>query len=126
MLALVEVEDFELCPAALERVPQISQPCSAPGLARLRGRRRACRNEFEHSVVEDAELDGLVAAGNGIGDPRDGRPPIVDGEARGISGSAINPAARNYPREFIQTGISTIDGLNSLVRGPKLPTALMN
>jgi V/A-type H+-transporting ATPase subunit B len=58
---------------------------------------------------------------SGIGEPRDGRPAIVDGEARGISGSAINPAARNYPREFIQTGISTIDGLNSLVRGQKLP-----
>ena len=58
---------------------------------------------------------------NGIGEPRDGRPPIVDGEIRGISGSAINPSARNYPREFIQTGISTIDGLNSLVRGQKLP-----
>ena len=58
---------------------------------------------------------------NGIGEPRDDRPPIVDGEARGINGSAINPAARNYPREFIQTGISTIDGLNSLVRGQKLP-----
>ena len=58
---------------------------------------------------------------NGIGEPRDDRPPIVDGAARGISGSAINPAARNYPREFIQTGISTIDGLNSLVRGQKLP-----
>jgi V/A-type H+-transporting ATPase subunit B len=58
---------------------------------------------------------------NGIGEPRDERPPIVDGESRGINGSAINPAARNYPREFIQTGISTIDGLNSLVRGQKLP-----
>jgi len=58
---------------------------------------------------------------NGIGEPRDDRPPIVDGEARGINGSAINPASRNYPREFIQTGISTIDGLNSLVRGQKLP-----
>jgi V/A-type H+-transporting ATPase subunit B len=58
---------------------------------------------------------------NGLGEPRDGRPPIVDGESRGINGSAINPASRNYPREFIQTGISTIDGLNSLVRGQKLP-----
>jgi len=58
---------------------------------------------------------------NGIGEPSDDRPPIVDGEQRGINGSAINPAARNYPREFIQTGISTIDGLNSLVRGQKLP-----
>ncbi len=58
---------------------------------------------------------------NGIGEPRDDRPPIVDGEERGITGAAINPASRNYPREFIQTGISTIDGLNSLVRGQKLP-----
>ncbi|OGT90935.1 MAG: V-type ATP synthase subunit B [Gammaproteobacteria bacterium RIFOXYA12_FULL_61_12] len=58
---------------------------------------------------------------NGIGEPGDGRPPIVDGVRRGIGGSPINPAARAYPREFIQTGISTIDGLDSLVRGQKLP-----
>lgn len=58
---------------------------------------------------------------NGLGEPRDGRPPLVEGERRGINGSAINPSARAYPREFIQTGISTIDGLNSLVRGQKLP-----
>ncbi|MFM1891350.1 MAG: hypothetical protein RLZ44_427, partial [Pseudomonadota bacterium] len=58
---------------------------------------------------------------NGIGDPRDERPPIVSGVRRAVSGAAINPAARTYPREFIQTGVSTIDGLNSLVRGQKLP-----
>ncbi|MBK1700799.1 V-type ATP synthase subunit B [Thiococcus pfennigii] len=58
---------------------------------------------------------------NGLGAPRDGRPPILSGTRRAIAGSAINPAARTYPREFIQTGISTIDGLNSLVRGQKLP-----
>ena len=58
---------------------------------------------------------------NGIGAPRDDRPPIVSGVRRAIAGSAINPAARTYPREFIQTGISTIDGLNALVRGQKLP-----
>ena len=58
---------------------------------------------------------------NGLGEPRDGRPPILSNTRRAVSGSAINPAARNYPREFIQTGISTIDGLNSLVRGQKLP-----
>jgi V/A-type H+-transporting ATPase subunit B len=58
---------------------------------------------------------------NGIGDPRDDRPPIVSGVRRAVSGAAINPAARTYPREFIQTGVSTIDGLNSLVRGQKLP-----
>ncbi len=58
---------------------------------------------------------------NGLGEPRDGRPPILSNIRRPVGGSAINPAARSYPREFIQTGISTIDGLNSLVRGQKLP-----
>jgi V/A-type H+/Na+-transporting ATPase subunit B len=58
---------------------------------------------------------------NGLGEPRDGRPPVLSGLRRPVAGSAINPAARTYPREFIQTGISTIDGLNSLVRGQKLP-----
>jgi len=58
---------------------------------------------------------------NGIGEPRDDRPPIVSSVRRDVNGAAINPAARTYPREFIQTGISTIDGLNSLVRGQKLP-----
>jgi V/A-type H+-transporting ATPase subunit B len=58
---------------------------------------------------------------NGLGEPRDERPPILSSLRRPVAGSAINPAARNYPREFIQTGISTIDGLNSLVRGQKLP-----
>jgi V/A-type H+-transporting ATPase subunit B len=58
---------------------------------------------------------------DGLGEPRDGRPPILSNLRRPVGGSAINPAARTYPREFIQTGISTIDGLNSLVRGQKLP-----
>jgi V/A-type H+-transporting ATPase subunit B len=58
---------------------------------------------------------------NGVGQPRDERPPLVSGSKRNVNGTAVNPAARAYPREFIQTGISTIDGLNSLVRGQKLP-----
>ena len=58
---------------------------------------------------------------NGIGQPRDGRPPIISSIWRNVNGSPVNPVARSYPREFIQTGISTIDGLNSLVRGQKLP-----
>lgn len=58
---------------------------------------------------------------NGIGMPRDGRPPIISSVRRNVNGAPVNPAARAYPREFIQTGISTIDGLNSLVRGQKLP-----
>ncbi len=58
---------------------------------------------------------------NGIGEPRDNRPPIISSLQRNVNGSSVNPAARAYPSEFIQTGISTIDGLNSLVRGQKLP-----
>lgn len=58
---------------------------------------------------------------NGIGHPMDDRPPIVSRLRNNVNGSPVNPAARAYPREFIQTGISAIDGLNSLVRGQKLP-----
>ncbi len=58
---------------------------------------------------------------NGVGMPRDGRPPLVSGLKRNVNGAPVNPVARTYPREFIQTGISTIDGLNALVRGQKLP-----
>jgi len=58
---------------------------------------------------------------NGVGEPRDGRPPIVSSLKRNVNGSSVNPASRSYPKEFIQTGVSTIDGLNSLVRGQKLP-----
>ena len=58
---------------------------------------------------------------NGVGEPRDGRPPRVSALARNVNGAPINPAARVYPREFIQTGISAIDGMNTLVRGQKLP-----
>jgi V/A-type H+/Na+-transporting ATPase subunit B len=58
---------------------------------------------------------------NGSGDPLDGGPPIVPEDRLDIVGSAINPWARENPKEFIQTGISTIDGMNTLVRGQKLP-----
>lgn len=58
---------------------------------------------------------------NGVGQPRDGRPRLLSGLTRNVNGAPVNPAARAYPREFIQTGISSIDGLNSLVRGQKLP-----
>jgi vacuolar-type H+-ATPase subunit B/Vma2/intein-encoded DNA endonuclease-like protein len=58
---------------------------------------------------------------NGLGQPRDHGPPIVSGERLDISGSAINPYSRAEPSEFIQTGISAVDGMNTLVRGQKLP-----
>lgn len=58
---------------------------------------------------------------SGSGDPIDGGPPIIPDERRDIIGAAINPYARDNPKDFIQTGISTIDTMNALVRGQKLP-----
>ena len=58
---------------------------------------------------------------NGLGQPKDDGPAIIPEKRLDINGQPINPYARNYPNEFIQTGISTIDGLNPLVRGQKLP-----
>ncbi len=58
---------------------------------------------------------------NGLGEPKDNGPAIIPDKRLDINGNPINPYARNYPNEFIQTGISTIDGLNPLVRGQKLP-----
>ncbi len=57
----------------------------------------------------------------GIGQPKDGGPAIIPDKKLNINGNPINPYARDYPNQFIQTGISTIDGLNPLVRGQKLP-----
>lgn len=65
--------------------------------------------------------DMLGRVFDGMGHPIDGGPEILPVERRDINGLPMNPAARNYPQEFIQTGISAIDGLNTLVRGQKLP-----
>jgi V/A-type H+/Na+-transporting ATPase subunit B len=58
---------------------------------------------------------------DGSGRPKDGGPQIIAKKMLDINGSPINPDARDYPSEFIQTGISSIDGMNPLVRGQKLP-----
>ena len=58
---------------------------------------------------------------DGMGKPMDGGPEIIPEKRLDINGAPINPAAREYPAEFIQTGVSAIDGLNTLVRGQKLP-----
>ncbi len=58
---------------------------------------------------------------DGMGKPIDGGPEIIPEKRMDINGAPINPAARDYPSEFIQTGVSAIDGLNTLVRGQKLP-----
>lgn len=58
---------------------------------------------------------------DGTGKPIDKGPPIIAEDELEINGNPINPKSREYPRDFIQTGISTIDGMNTLVRGQKLP-----
>ena len=58
---------------------------------------------------------------SGLGKPLDGAPPVIPQKKLDVNGNPINPYARDYPSDFIQTGISTIDGLNTLTRGQKLP-----
>lgn len=65
--------------------------------------------------------DMLGRVFDGLGKPKDGGPKIIPEKRVDIAGEPINPVSRDYPSEFIQTGISAIDGLNTLVRGQKLP-----
>lgn len=66
-------------------------------------------------------VDMLGRVFDGLGNPIDNGPDIIPEQRLDINGLPMNPAARNYPSEFIQTGVSAIDGLNTLVRGQKLP-----
>jgi len=78
--------------------------------------------EFLEEALELRVGEGLLGrVFNGLGQPVDGYPQIVSSQKRNVNGNPINPYARIYPRDFIQTGISAIDGMNSLVRGQKLP-----
>ena len=77
---------------------------------------------FQGDVLKlgvSSDLLGRMFSGSGR--PIDGQPEIIPDEMRDINGSPINPASRAYPDDFIQTGISTIDGMNTLVLGQKLP-----
>ena len=74
-----------------------------------------------HGVRRAVSPDMMGRVFNGMGEPIDGGARIIPEKYCDINGTPINPAARYYPYEFIQTGISTIDGLNTLVRGQKLP-----
>ena len=73
------------------------------------------------SIELGVSRDMLGRVFDGMGRPIDGGPEIIPKKRMDINGEPINPAARDYPSEFIQTGISAIDGLNTLVRGQKLP-----
>lgn len=78
--------------------------------------------EFLGEPLELRVGEGLLGRiFNGLGEPIDGYGQIVSSEKRDVNGAPINPYARVYPRDFIQTGISAIDGMNTLIRGQKLP-----
>ncbi len=79
-----------------------------------------------HGLELAVSEDMLGRVFDGMGNPRDGGAPILAEKRMDINGEPINPAARDYPNEFIQTGISAIDGLNTLVRGQKLPVFSMS
>ena len=84
----------------------------------LSGSKVRCKGETLRLPVS---IDILGRIFNGMGDPIDGAPPTVAEEYLDVNGEPINPASRMPPAEFIETGISAIDGLNALVRGQKLP-----
>ncbi len=87
------------------------------GIQMSTSKARFLGRSLELGVSEDM----LGRVFDGLGNPKDGGAAIIPEKRIGINGQPINPAARDYPDEFIQTGISAIDGLNTLVRGQKLP-----
>ena len=90
---------------------------SATGINLSDSKVRFLGRSMELGVSEDM----LSRVFDGLGRPIDGGPDILPDKRVDINGLPMNPAARNYPQEFIQTGVSAIDGLNTLVRGQKLP-----
>lgn len=90
---------------------------SSTGINLSNSRVRFLGRSMELGVSEDM----LSRVFDGLGRPIDGGPEILPDKRMDINGLPMNPAARSYPQEFIQTGISAIDGLNTLVRGQKLP-----
>ena len=90
---------------------------SSTGINLSRSKVRFLGHPLQLGVSEDM----LGRVFDGMGNPIDGGPEIPPDAYMDINGLPMNPAARNYPSEFIQTGISAIDGLNTLVRGQKLP-----
>ena len=90
---------------------------SAQGINLAQSKVRFLGHPLELAVSEDM----LGRVFNGMGIPIDGGPEILADAHMDINGLPMNPAARAYPAEFIQTGVSAIDGLNTLVRGQKLP-----
>jgi len=90
---------------------------SAAGINLAESKVRFLGRQMELGVSEDM----LGRVFDGLGRPIDNGPEIIPEKRLDINGSPMNPCARQYPEEFIQTGVSAIDGLNTLVRGQKLP-----
>ncbi len=90
---------------------------SSTGINLAESKVRFLGRQMELGVSEDM----LGRVFDGLGRPIDGGPEIMPDKRLDVNGTPMNPAARSYPQEFIQTGISAIDGLNTLVRGQKLP-----
>ena len=90
---------------------------SAAGINLADSKVRFLGRGIELAVSEDM----LGRVFDGLGRPKDGGPEIIPEKRLDVNGLPMNPAARDYPAEFIQTGVSAIDGLNTLVRGQKLP-----
>lgn len=83
---------------------------------------RSCHVEFSGDVLRMPISEEMLGrAFNGSGKPIDRGPPVLAEDYLDINGSSINPACRTYPKEMIQTGISAIDTMNSIVRGQKIP-----
>ena len=74
-----------------------------------------------HPIEVTVSPDMLGRTFNGIGIPIDGLGPIISDDKRDVNGLPLNPVQREYPRNYIRTGISAIDGLTTLIRGQKLP-----
>ena len=95
---------------------------NSQGLQISSSRAKFLGRSMELAVSEDM----LGRVFDGMGNPRDGGAPLIAEKRMDVNGEPINPAARDYPNEFIQTGVSAIDGLNTLVRGQKLPVFSMS
>ncbi len=114
-------------PSGEERLGQVLEASSNEAVIQVFGGTRGLDTDttsvqFTGEVMKfgvSREMLGRVF--NGVGEPIDDSPDIIPDERRDINGAPINPSTREFPREFIQTGISTVDGMFTLVRGQKLP-----
>ena len=113
-------------PDGVERLGRVLEVSKDMAVVQILGDREGleanCLVKFTGSTFEIPISDEVMGrVFNGRFEPLDGLPPVVSGDKRDINGAPINPYARVYPHDFIQTGISAIDGMLSLIRGQKLP-----